>query len=123
MLGTAPWELESAETVMVFQVVTMIGDDVVTGVQASFPPVLLPAASVTVTVIVCGPVARNVPAAGFWVTVNCVSGAQLSVAPTPATILGNAPWQLESAETVIGSGVLTIPGPWVPTPLNEPLPP
>src|SRR5258708_6896370 len=82
---------------------------------------LLPEASETVTVMVCAPVGRRVPAAGLWVTVNWLADVQLSVATTLGTMLGTAPWQLESAKTVIGAGVLTITGAVVSTTLNETL--
>src|SRR5260370_41219715 len=88
----------------------MTGAVVSTTLKETFALELLPAASVTVTAIVCRPVARSVPAAGFWVTVNWLAGVQLSVATTLGTMLGTAPWQLESAETVIGAGVLTMAG-------------
>src|SRR5512135_1688832 len=70
----------------------------------------LPAASVAVTVIVCGPSPTFVPAVGLWVTVIEPDGVQLSVAVVPATTSGIAAWQLAPAEPVVGAGHVTCGG-------------
>src|SRR5919197_95843 len=68
---------------------------------------LLPAASVAVTVMVCGPRPTIVPAAGLWVRVIDPAGLQLSLTVTPLRMLGTAAWQLAPAAALLGAGQLT----------------
>src|SRR5207245_8081496 len=69
---------------------------------------LLPAASVAVTVIVCGPRPTMVPAAGLWVTVIALVWLQLSLTVTPLNTFGRAAWQLPLALALVGAGQLTV---------------
>src|SRR5205823_13043078 len=59
---------------------------------------LLPAASVAVTVIVCGPGPTSVPAAGLWFRLIALVALQLSLTVTPASTSGTAAWQFASLE-------------------------
>src|SRR5258706_13112044 len=63
-----------------------------------------------------------VPATGFWVMTKAFAGVQLSLAATPPTTLGTVPWQLASAETVIGAGRLVIVGAVVSATVKESVP-
>src|SRR5205807_7037826 len=67
-----------------------------------------PAASVAVTVIVCGPRPTMVPAAGLWVTVIALVWLQLSLTVTPLRTLGTAAWQLAPALAPVGAAQLTV---------------
>ena len=58
----------------------------------------LPAASVTVIVMVVTPVLTSVTAAGDWVMINEPAAVQLSVAVTPAVKSGTEAWQDALAE-------------------------
>ena len=65
MFGTAPWQLELAETDIGPGVLTITGAVVSTTLIETMALEALPEASLTVTVIVWAPVPRSVPAAGF----------------------------------------------------------
>ena len=71
---------------------------------------LFPAASVAVTVIVCGPEPTNVPAAGDWVNVIAFAALQLSLTVTPLRILGMTAWQLVPKPALVGAGQTTVGG-------------
>src|SRR6185503_6001243 len=70
--------------------------------------VLLPAASVAVTVIVCAPNPTNVPAAGDWLRVMLPAPEQPSLTVTPLRTLGTAAWQLALALALVGAGQVTV---------------
>ena len=99
----------------------MVGGAVLAMVNVMVRVALLPAASVTVTVMRCWPRGNIVPAAGLWVTTSWFAGVQLSDAVTPATTLGTAPSQFASAEAVNPSGKLAITGTVESTTINETL--
>src|SRR6185369_8783670 len=71
---------------------------------------LLPAASVAVTVIVCGPRPTRVPADGLWVSVIAALELQLSLTVTPPKTFGTAAWQLAPALAVDGAGQISVGG-------------
>src|SRR6516162_6464916 len=79
-------------------------------IRGTFTGVVLPEASVTVTAIEYCPLGRTVPALGFCVITSWLTTVQLSVAKMPPSTLGTTPWQLASAEIVIGPGLLRIVG-------------
>src|SRR5438132_645567 len=83
------------------------GGVVSTTVKVVTQLLLLLAASVAVTVIVCGPSPTRVPAAGFWLSETAL---QLSAAVTPPVTSGIAAWQCASADAVVGAGQLTAGG-------------
>src|SRR6266403_1486927 len=120
-LGTEAEQLASTEAVIGPVVVTIVGAVVSTTLKETLAVETLPEASVTVTVIVCRPKPREVPAAGFWVMTNWLADVQLSVATTFGTTLGTEAEQLASTEAVIGLGVVTIVGAVVSTTLKETL--
>src|SRR5207253_1019515 len=97
----------------------MVGGVVSTTCRETFAVELFPAASVTVTAIMCWPTPMGVPAAGFWLSTNWLAGVQLSVATTFGRTLGTTAWQLAPAERVIGAGTLTIAGAVVSTTCRE----
>lgn len=70
---------------------------------------LLPAASVAVTVIVCAPSPTSVPAAGLCVS---LTEPQLSEAVVLETTSGIATWQALSVVAEVGAGALTFGGVW-----------
>src|SRR5206468_12230849 len=69
---------------------------------------LLPAASVAVTVMVCGPGPTSVPAAGDWLSVIAAPLEQLPLAVTPHRTLATAAWQLAPALAVVAAGQVTV---------------
>ena len=71
---------------------------------------LFPAASVAVTVIVCGPEPTKVPATGDCVKVIALAAVQLSLTVTPLRMLGIAAWQLAPTLPVVGAGQTTVGG-------------
>ena len=71
---------------------------------------LLPAASVAVTVIVCGPFPTIVPAAGLWVLVIEPEAEQSSDAVALEATSGTAAWQFASADAEVGDGQVTVGG-------------
>src|SRR6266478_4005665 len=84
MLGTAAWQLAPALALVAAEQVTVGGVLSVT-VKLVVQLALLPAASVAVTVIVCGPRPTIVPAAGLWLSVIAPVWLQLSLTVTPLT--------------------------------------
>ena len=68
---------------------------------------LLPARSVTVTVMLCAPVPAIVPGVGLWVIINEPAGVKLSEAVTLCATFGIAVWQFEPTDEVIEAGQLT----------------
>jgi hypothetical protein len=78
-------QLASAETVWFGAHVVTVGFVTSLTVKVVVVVAVLPAASATVSVIVCAPRVSDEPAAGDWVTDVT---AQLSVALTPPTKLG-----------------------------------
>src|SRR5258708_3141453 len=121
-LGAVPWQLASEETVIGVGRLTMVGGVVSATVRETFPVVVLPEASFTVTTMVCWPRSNVVPATGFWVMARALANVQLSLATTLPTTLGTAPWQLTSEETVIGAGRLVIAGAVVSATVKESVP-
>src|SRR5206468_1718719 len=109
-LGTAAWQLPSADTVNEEGALTIAGGVVSAMLKSTFVVVLLPEASMTDTTIVCCPRPSNLPATGLCVIINCAAGVQLSVATTLVRTLGTAAWQLASAEEVVEIGALRITG-------------
>src|SRR5207247_6205406 len=79
---------------------------------------VLPAASITVTVMVYWPGLTVVPATGFCLRTNWLTGVQLSAATVLGRTLGTAAWQLASAKSVIGPGALRMAGPVASTTLR-----
>ena len=71
---------------------------------------LFPAASVAVTVIVCGPEPTKVPATGDCVKVIALGALQLSLTVTPLRMLGIAAWQLVPMSALVGAGQTTVGG-------------
>ena len=71
---------------------------------------LFPAASVAITLIVCGPEPTSVPAAGDCVKVIALGALQLSLTVTPFRMLGIAAWQLAPKLPVVGAGQTTVGG-------------
>src|SRR5437762_10196537 len=71
---------------------------------------LLPAASVAVTVIVCGPRPTIVPADGDWLRVIVPALEQLSLTATPLRTLRTAAWQLAPALALVAAGHVTVGG-------------
>src|SRR5207237_3556075 len=105
--GIAAWQCASADAVVgAGQLIA--GGVVSTTVKVVTQLLLLLAASVAVTVIVCGPSPTVVPAAGLWVIMIDAEGVQLSKAVTPPVTSGIAAWQLPSADAVVGAGQLTV---------------
>ena len=106
-LGTAAWQSAPALALVA------AGQDTVGGVlsvtvKLVVQAALLPAASVAVTVIVCGPRPTMVPAAGLWVTVIALSWLQLSLTVTPLRMLGTTAWQLAPALALVAAGQVTV---------------
>src|SRR6185436_5220620 len=108
-LGTAAWQLAPALAVEAAGQATIGGVLSVT-VNVVVQVVLLPAASVAVTVIVCGPTPPIVPAAGDWVRVIAPAALQVSLTVTPLSTLGTAAWQLAPALAVEAAGQATVGG-------------
>src|SRR5882724_725485 len=100
--GTAPWQLAAVEAVTGPGVLVMVGAVVSAIVRTTVVVLKLPAASVTVTVILCVPRPSNVPAVGLWLLISEPEAGQLSEATTPDRTLGTVPWQLASVEAVTG---------------------
>jgi len=71
---------------------------------------LFPAASVAVTVIVCGPEPTRVPATGDCVKVIALGALQLSLTVTPLRMLGMTAWQLVPKPALAGAGQTTVGG-------------
>ena len=71
---------------------------------------LFPAASVAVTVIVCGPRPTRVPAAGDCTNVIALAALQLSLTVTPAKTFGTAAWQFPPALVLVAAGQITVGG-------------
>src|SRR2546425_9358413 len=92
------WPVASRFTSMCL--VTTFGGVVSFTVSFAVQVLLLLAASLTVTVIVCGPRPTSVPTAGVWVFVREPEAVQLSVAVTPEVKSGTGAWQLPLALTV-----------------------
>src|SRR5881394_3714670 len=92
-LGTAAWQLAPALALVAAGHVTVGGVLSVT-VKVVVQLALLPATSVAVTVIVCGPTPTSVPAAGDWLKVIALAALQFSLTVTPLRTLGTAAWQL-----------------------------
>src|SRR5436853_4505505 len=69
---------------------------------------LLPARSVTITVMLCGPVPTSVPGVGLCVMVNEATGVKLSEAVTLPTTFGIAAWQFALADAVVAAGQVTV---------------
>ena len=108
-LGTAAWQLPLA-LALVGAGQLIVGTAVSFTVNAVVQLALLPAASVAVTVIVCGPRPTMVPAAGLWVTVIALVWLQLSLTVTPLSTLGIAAWQLAPALALVAAGQVTVGG-------------
>src|SRR5206468_33549 len=107
--GTATWQLPSALALAGVGQLT-VGAAVSFTVNVVVQVALLPAASVAVTVIVCGPRPTRVPAAGLWVTVIALGWLQLSLTVTPLRTLGTAAWQLAPALALVAAGQVTVGG-------------
>src|SRR6185503_16278874 len=88
-LGTGAWQLTPALAVDGAGQIT-VGGVASTTVKVVVQVPLLPAASVAVTVIGCGPRPTRVPAAGLWVNVMELIGLQLSLTVTPLKTSGTA---------------------------------
>src|SRR2546421_31806 len=71
---------------------------------------MLPASSITVTVIVFVPRPTRVPAAGDWLTVNVFGSLQFSSTVTPPRTLGTVAWQFASAKALGTAGHVTTGG-------------
>src|SRR2546423_780353 len=105
--GTATWQLPSA-LALVGAEQLRLGSVASVTVKVVVQAALLPAASVTVTVIVCAPRPTCVPAAGDWLKVIPLVPLQLSLAVTPLSTFGTAAWQPASALALVGAGQLTL---------------
>jgi hypothetical protein len=79
-LGTAAWQLASAEALLFAGQLT-VGAVVSLTVKVTLQVLLFPAPSVEVTVTVCGPSPTIVPAAGLWVTVTAPQLSELTALP------------------------------------------
>src|SRR5207245_7774650 len=86
-LGTAAWQLAPALALVGAGQLT-VGAVVSFTVNAVVQVALLPAASVAVTVIVCGPRPTMVPATGLWVTVIALESGRVSCSETAGITVG-----------------------------------
>jgi len=109
MLGTAAWQFALAVALVAAGQVR-VGGVLSKTVKVVVQVALLPAASVAVTVIVCGPTPTIVPAAGDWDRVIAPAALQVSLTLTPLSTLGTAAWQLAPALAVEAAGQATIGG-------------
>ena len=108
-LGTAAWQLAPALALVAAGQVT-VGGVLSMTVKVVVQLALLPAASVAVTVIVCGPTPTSVPAAGDCTNVIALAALQLSLTVTPAKTFGTAAWQFAPALALVAAGQITIGG-------------
>ena len=108
-LGTGAWQLAPALAVDGAGQIT-VGGVASTTANVVVQLALLPAASVAVTVIVCGPRPTNVPAAGDCLKVIALAWLQLSFTLTPASTLGTAAWQFALALALVAAGQITVGG-------------
>src|SRR5262245_54152700 len=89
---------------------TRVGGVVSFTVNVLLHIVMLPAVSLTVTVMVVLPRPTIVPAVGLWEIINEPSGVQLSWATTEPVILGTAAMQVGPAEAGGRTGHMTLLG-------------
>src|SRR5438067_906152 len=108
-LGTAAWQLASAPAPATGEQTT-VGAVLSVTVKVVVQLALLPAASVAVTVIVCGPAPTSVPAAGDCTNVIALAALQLSLTLTPAKTFGTAAWQFPPALALVAAGQITVGG-------------
>src|SRR5205823_11985465 len=102
-LGTAAWQFISALAPGTGEQTT-VGAVLSVTVKVVVQLALLPAASVAVTVIVCGPGPTSVPAAGLWFKLIALVALQLSLTVTPASTSGTAAWQFARLEPRLLAG-------------------
>src|SRR5438046_7692434 len=91
IFGTAAWQLPWALALGMAEQFT-VGAVVSVTVKIVVQVVLLPAASVAVTVIVCAPRPTSVPVAGDWVVVVAECALDADLVGTPLTVFGTAAW-------------------------------
>src|SRR5258708_5719594 len=111
-MGTKATPLAFAETVVPEGMLVIMGAFLSLIEKATVPVAMLPAASLTVTVMTWLPVSRNTPAAGDWEMTKEPAGVQLSLATTLPTMLGTGAEQpaLFARVTEMGAGRLRIVG-------------
>src|SRR6185369_2368933 len=108
--GTVPWQFAPAGAVTRPGALVMVGAVVSTILRTTVVVALLPAASVTVTMMLYWPTPSSVPAVGLWLMVREPAAVQLSEATTWPVTLGTEPWQFAPAGAVTRPGALVMVG-------------
>jgi hypothetical protein len=104
--GTSAWQSSSALATGTAGQLTLGGVVSIT-VKIVSQVAVLPAASVAVTVIVCGPGPSKVPTGGSWLRMIALVAVQFSLTVTPARTFGIAAWQLPLALASGTAGQIT----------------